>query len=134
MRIEIDQTARNDLLDDFLDSRIRDGSEKTIRHPIRGVGLNGSVDPRFGTFNHRVAQGPEDIAPGDHFADLDLRSADLIRTDGLGRLDDQTAQKIQFNGESGTSVQGKARDESGSWKEGIGFLEIAIDKQILPRN
>src|ERR1700730_18198188 len=126
--MEIHQNALSDLIHKFLDSRIGNGSEKAIRHPIRGVGLNGSVDPGLGTVYHRVAQGPEDIAPGDHFADLDLRWAELIRTDGLRRLYDQSAQKVQFNGESSASVQGKARDESGSWKEAIGFLEIAIDK------
>src|SRR5271156_3476093 len=65
--IEIDKSARNDLLGNFLDSRIRYRGEESIRHSVRGVRLDGPLHPGLGASDHCVAQSPEDIAPGYNF-------------------------------------------------------------------
>src|SRR2546430_4283050 len=47
------------------------------------VGQHAAAGPRHGRARHRVAQAPEEIAPGDRLADRGLDVARLARADGV---------------------------------------------------
>ena len=56
--------------------------------------MDSAVDPRLRRFDHRVEESPEDIAPGQDLAHLNLRLLVVDRAYRLGRLEDQPGDII----------------------------------------
>jgi hypothetical protein len=83
VRVQVDQGAAQDALDELLDLGIRDRPEQSIGLGIFRIGEHGVADPGDGRARHGVAQAPDEIAPGDQLADGRLHVPRLGRADGL---------------------------------------------------
>src|SRR6185295_17654782 len=77
---------------------------------------------------------PEQIAPGDDFTDIGLDSTVVLRSRCFDGLQQQPGNEIQLYRETSAAMDNKARQKSGAGKKVVGLFNIAVDKDVFPRD
>ena len=98
------------------------------------VRQHGVADPRDGRARHRVAQAPEEVAPGDRLADRRLHVARLARADGVHGLQEQAGDEVELHREARAALQNGAGQEAGVREEGVRLLDVLVHEDVLPRH
>ena len=116
----------------YLILRVGDGGDDGVG--VAGVHVRQEIvaDPGPGIAHHGVGQRPEQIAPGDHLADIGLHAAIVLGAGGLHRLEQEPGDEVELDGEPRAAVHHEARQEAGARKEVVGLLHVAVDEHVLP--
>ena len=132
MRVQVNQAARDGLLDLVLDLNIGIRRQDVIGGTCIVIGQYKAGRPRARVACHRVGQCPHAMTPGNDLADIGLDTTKPACASGLGRLDQEAGDKIQLDREPGAAVQLEARHEPATREERVGFFEVAVNKDVLP--
>ncbi len=133
-RRKIDQRRSDDLLHDLLDPAISIAGEHAIARARLHVGKHRAIDPRRGICRHRIGQSPEQIPPGDHFAQHGLIAAEFVGTGSAQRLGDDADQEVELDRKPRAALELVARQEPGLREKDLELLEVAVKEHVLPGN
>ena len=116
----------------YLTLRVRHRRDDLIGVARVHVGQKVVADPGARIAHHGVGQRPEQVAPGDHLADVRLHAAEVLGAGRLGRLQQQAGDEVELDREPRAAVDDEARQESGAREEVVGLLDVGVDEDVLP--
>src|SRR6516165_8327416 len=110
--VQVDEGAAEILLDDFLDARVSDGHEPTIRKRAVCVRQNGIADPWVWIVGHRIRQRPHHVAPSEDLPQAGLHAPEALRPCDIQRFQKQSGEKIKLDRKPRAAVEHGAREEA----------------------
>ena len=81
---------------------------------------------------HGIRQGPEQVAPDDHFTDGYLHAAKVLGAGNLQGLHEQPGDKIKLHGKPGATVKGEGIGPAGGAQECAGRVQVLVNEDIFP--
>ncbi len=99
-----------------------------------GIRQVGAVFPFCGFGTHRVAQRPEQVAPGHHFAQIGLHAAELQHAGAREALLQQRGDKVHLHRQAHAGLQREQPGETALGAPAAAAVEIAVDQHVFPRD
>ena len=134
VRREIDQRASHHVFYDLPNSRIGQIGSNAIRHAVVEVGQHVARRPRSGRPRHRVGKAPKQITPRQHFANLRLYAAEILRAGSFDPFEQQSGDEIELNRQPGATLEHESRQEASARKKLIYLVNVSIAKDVFPGN
>src|ERR1700683_3423691 len=134
VRREINQGAGEHVLDDLFEPRISHAGHYAIRQTVIKIGQDVTGRPRSGGTSHRIGQGPEQVAPSQHFPHLCLYASKILCARSVNSLEQQPGDEIKLDRQPRATVKHEARKETRSREKVIDLLDVAISEDIFPRD
>ena len=91
-----------------------------------------AIHPRRGFGAHGVAQRPEHIAPGHHFPEIRLHTAELQGTGTLQRFFQQGGDEVEFHRQTHAGLQRVHAGKTAFHGPATAAVEIAVDQHVFP--
>ena len=93
-----------------------------------------TVDPRGGFGTHGVAQRPEHVAPGHHFAEIRLHAAELQGAGTLQGFLQQGGDEVELHRQAHAGLQRVHSRKAAFHRPAAAAVEIAVDQHVFPRD
>ena len=77
---------------------------------------------------------PEQVAPRQHFADLRLHAAEVLRAGRFDRLQQQPGQEVHLDRQARAALEHEPRQEPRAREEVVHLVDVAVGEDVLPRH
>ena len=129
--IQVNQAAGDHVLDQFLGAGIGYGHQHPVYVPGVAVRHFRSLEV-VGHTAHGIRQGPEQVAPDDHFTDGYLHPAKVLGAGNLQGLHEQPGDEIKLYRKPGAAVKGEGIGPAGGTQERAGRVQVLVNKNVFP--